>query len=309
MKWLFVADPLERLSPKKDSTIALMRAAARAGDEVFAAEIAGLGMDESGATIAARRLSVRESSDSWNEAEAEKQFRGKDFDAILMRAEPPVDEALATASLILDQTGAPVFNSPRALREQNEKLSVFRFPRHIPPTIVSASLDDIAAFHAEHDGAVLKPLDGMGGRGVYVSAAGDKNLRSVIEMLGGGGRWIMAQQYMPEAKEGDARVFVIDGKPAPWMLMRKPREDDHRSNMAAGGAPKALPLSPEARRIAEDAGPMLKEDGVLFAGLDVIGSSLTEINITCPTGLREVRDQTGDDLAEDVLAALRARAG
>lgn len=306
MRWLFVVDPPERLNPRKDSTVALMRAAARAEEEVFAAEIGGLGMDARGATISARRLRLRESDSAWMTAADFGQYRGEDFDAVWMRAEPPVDARFATATLILDSFSRPVFNAPRALREWNEKLAIFRFPELIPPTVASADFSVLRAFHSENGGAVCKPLDGMGGRGVYVSPPDDKNLSSVVEMIGGGG-WVMAQKYLPEARAGDARVFVIDGAAAEWMLVRVPRADDHRGNMAAGGDARAQPLDSAARAIADAAGPVLSAAGILFAGLDVIGGRLTEINITCPTGLREVRDQTGDDLAERVLAAARAR--
>ncbi|MGI9307312.1 MAG: glutathione synthase [Gammaproteobacteria bacterium] len=307
MRLLFIIDAPKRLKPRKDSTIALMRAAARAGDEIFDAEISGLSMDMKGAAVLARRVNISESDDAWREILDAKTRRENEFDAVFMRAEPPVDARFAAATLLLDAFSPPVFNAPRALRERNEKLSIFQFPNHIPPTIVSADAAEIAAFHAAHNGAVIKPLDGMGGQGVYVSPRGDMNLRAVVEMQGGGRDLLMAQQYLPAAREGDARVFVIDGKPLPHMLVRVPRADDHRGNMAAGGKPEAKPLSAAAKNIAEDIGPAIAVEGVLFAGLDIIGGKLTEINITCPTGLREVRDQTGDDFAETILHAARAR--
>ena len=305
MRLLFVADPLARLNPKKDSTVALMRAAARLGDEVFFAEAADLSVDENGAAVAAKKLNIRE-SDAWHEELESAVFRGAELDCVFMRMEPPVDSRFAAATLMLDALDAPVYNAPRALREWNEKLAIMPFASR-PPTLVSASAEAIAAFHARLGGAVVKPLDGMGGRGVYVSPPNDMNLRSVLEMQGAGGAWLMAQEYLPEAREGDARVFVIDGKAADTMLLRRPRADDHRGNMAAGGAAEAIPLSAAARAVADEVGPSLSAAGVLFAGVDVIGGRLTEINITCPTGLCEVRAQTGVDLAESVLAAARAR--
>ena len=307
MRLLFVIDAPESLNPRKDSTVALMRAAARAKNDVFDAEISGLGAEKNGATVRARHVQISESDSDWRAVSDSQTLRGKDFDAVFMRVEPPVNSRYATALLLLDALGAPVFNAPRALREQNEKLSILRFPQHIPPTAVSADISVLAEFHAQHGGAVLKPLDGMGGRGVYVSPKNDKNFHSVAEMLGGGRDLLMAQQYLPEARKGDARVFVVAGKPMPLMLLRAPPENDHRANLAAGGAARAVPLSAAAKTIAEAAGPALAEAGVLFAGLDVIGENLTEINITCPTGLREVRDQTGEDYAEIILDAARAR--
>ncbi len=308
VRLLFVINSPERLNPRKDSTIALMRAAVRADCTVFDAEISGLGMDECGVFFTARRVQISESDSMWRKVLDSQILRGGDLDAVFMRAEPPVDSRFAAATLLLDESSAPVFNAPRALRERNEKLSIMRFPRRIPPTIVSADISAVAGFHAKHGGAVIKPLDGMGGRGVYVSPEGDKNLRAVVELLGGGGRnLLMAQKYIAAAREGDLRVFVIGGKPMPLMLARIPRADDHRANLAAGGEARAVPLSPAAKSIAEEVGPAVAAEGVLFAGLDIIGEYLTEINITCPTGLREVRDQTGEDFAEEVINAARAR--
>ena len=311
MRLLFIIDPLARLNPRKDSTVALMRAAARAGEQVFAAEIHQLAAAEpSGFAVAAAPLKIHQTAVSWYSASVCGEYVAADFDLVFMRKEPPVDARFAMATLLLEKLAAitPVFNAPRALRERNEKLAILDFPQLIPPTIVSADVESLLAFHRRHRGAVIKPLDGMGGRGVYVSPATDRNFRSVVQILGDDGReWLMAQKYLPAARAGDCRVFVINGTPAPWMLQRVPRADDHRGNMAAGGAPVAKPLSAAARVIARTVGPSLATAGVLFAGLDVIGGRLIEINITCPTGLCEVREQTGEDIAETVLAAARAR--
>ena len=309
MRLLFVIDPPSRLNPRKDSTIALMRAAVRMGDEVFIAEAADLGMDEQGAFVLAQHLQLYETDSPWFDAADVCRLRGGDFDSIFMRLEPPVDIKFLTATLILDELSAtvPVFNRPRTLREANEKLSILHFPKRIPPTIVSARMSEIVAFHSAHGGAVIKPLNGMGGSGVYVSPAEDKNLYSVMEMIGSGGELLMAQKYIPAVRKGDARVFVIDGRPAEYMLLRVPQANEHRSNMATGGDAQAMPISDTARSVAEEVGVRLVETGVLFAGLDIIGDYLTEINITCPTGLCEVRAQTGKDLAEDILTAAQAR--
>lgn len=311
MRLLFIIDSPARLNPRKDSTIALMRAAARDGEQVFAAEINRLGVDDNGAfAVSATPLKIKASDLSWYEAGACGEYGAADFDLAFMRKEPPVDAPFAMATLLLEKMAAttPVFNAPRALRERNEKLAILDFPKLIPPTLVSAEPAVLMAFQRRHRGAVIKPLDGMGGRGVYVSPENDRNLRSVIQTLGDDGReWLMAQQYLPAARDGDQRVFVIEGEPAAWVLERVPRDDDHRGNMAAGGAPVVKPLDAAARAIAEAVGPALAAAGVLFAGLDVIGGRLTEINITCPTGLCEVRAQTGDDIAEVILAAARAR--
>lgn len=307
MRFLFVIDPLAGLNPRKDSSIALMRAAARAQDEVYVVETEGLILDDQGARVHARRLQVSQSHSPWQQADDPAYFPSEHFDAAFMRMDPPVDARFATATLILEAFACPVFNAPRALREMNEKLSIFRFPELIPPTVVSADVNVLREFHSQNGGAVFKPLDGMGGRGIYVSPPEDKNMNSVLEMQGCGREWIMAQKYLLQAREGDARVFVIDGEPAQWMLLREPSAEDHRSNLAAGGTPRALATSADGIRIGRAVGPVLAKAGVLFAGVDVIGGHLTEINITCPTGLVEVRDQTGEDLAEAVLDAARAR--
>ena len=284
-----------------------MRAAARAGDDVFVAEPAELGMNDDGAFVHARQLRVFQSHTPWCKVQESARYSHTHFDVVFMRAEPPIDSRFLTATLVLDSFVSPVFNAPRALREMNEKLSILHFPQHIAPTLVSADFDEIADFCSTHGGAVIKPLHGMGGRGIYVSPAVDMNLRAIIEIIGGG-ELLMVQQYIAAARTGDARVFIIDGKAAQWMLVRVPAADDHRGNLAAGGTPFAKPIDESARHIAAAVAPTLSAAGVLFAGLDVIGGFLTEINITCPTGLCEVRAQTGDDLSDNIIAAAKLSA-
>ena len=309
MRLAFVIDPPGTLRAKKDSSVALMRAAARDGDDVFIAETSGLRAGTGGLSLAVRRAEVSDDDSEWLSAGDAEVFPSGFFGAILLRLDPPMDSAFLHATLALDFSDAPVFNAPKALREMNEKLSILNFPRFIPPTVATSDLDALADFHRRHDGAVVKPLDGMGGRGIYVSPKGDRNLRAVAEALGDNGReMLMAQQYLPEAREADKRVFVVGGRAMKWTLARVPRDDDHRGNLAAGGTPEARPVGDAEKKIAEAVAPMLEKAGVVFAGLDVIGGKLTEINITCPTGLREVRDQTGDDLAAEVLAEVRKRA-
>ena len=310
MRLAFLIDPPDSLNAKKDSSVALMRAAAREGDEIFILEKSGIIAEPGGLSLVVRRAEVSESDSEWLAASEAEKFSSGFFGAALLRLDPPLNSAFLHATLALDFSDAPVFNNPRGLREMNEKLSILNFPALIPPTLATANPEAIAAFHRRHGGAVLKPLDGMGGRGIYISPPGDRNLRGILDSLGNGGREaLMAQAYLPEARAGDKRVFVIGGRPAEWMLARVPREDDHRGNLAAGGRAEARPLGAAERKIAEAVGPLLEKNGIVFAGLDVIGDKLTEINITCPTGLREVRDQTGRDLAAEVLAEIRKRAG
>ena len=304
MRLLFVIDEPETLNAKKDSSIALMRAAIARGDDVYTATIQSFVATGDGVGVLARRTQVCD-GEPWHKSGEEMLRGGEHFGAVMMRKEPPVNGAFVEATLLMEKMQAPVYNSPRALREKNEKLAILDFPDLIPPTIVASDIETIAAFHAEHKGAVLKPLDGMGGRGVLALGAGDLNVRAAASMLSGDeGRLIMAQQYIPEAKDGDRRVFVINGEPAEIMLARIPKPGDHRSNMAAGGTPEARPLGEAEAKVARAVAPALAADGVLFAGLDIIGGKLTEINITCPTGLQEVKTQTGKDLAADILAAV-----
>lgn len=307
MRLLFVIDEPRALNAATDSSITLMRAAANRGGDVHFATIQSFVADGGGCGVLSQRAHIKQTtaSGNWLEAEDETLRDGGFFDAVMMRKEPPVDGAFIEATLLLDRMAAPVFNAPRALREENEKLAILDFPALIPPTMVAADINAIADFHRQHKGAVLKPLDGMGGRGVLAFAAGDLNLRAAAAMIGDNGRrLIMAQQYIPEAKDGDKRVFVINGKAAPVMLERKPQQGDHRSNMAAGGKATAVPIGKAEERIATIVAPVLKQKGVIFAGLDIIGGRLTEINITCPTGLQVVKDQTGEDLAADIIAAV-----
>ena len=310
MRLAFLIDPPDSLNAKKDSSVALMRAAAREGDEIFILEKSGIIAEPEGLSLVARRAEISENDSEWLAASEVEKFSSGFFGAALLRLDPPLNSAFLHATLALDFSDAPVFNNPRGLREMNEKLSILNFPALIPPTLATANPEAIAAFHRRHGGAVLKPLDGMGGRGIYISPPDDRNLRGILDSLGNGGREaLMAQAYLPEARAGDKRVFVIGGRPAEWMLARVPREDDHRGNLAAGGRAEARPLGAAERKIAEAVGPLLEKNGIVFAGLDVIGDKLTEINITCPTGLREVRDQAGCDLAAEVLAEIRKRAG
>ena len=309
MRLVFLIDPPESLNPKKDSSVALMRAAARDSNEVFILEKSGVVLESGKLSLLARRAAVSEDDSQWLSAAAAEKLPSEFFGAVLLRLDPPLDSAFLHASLALDFSDAPVFNSPRGLRDLNEKLSILRFPELIPPTMSSANPEAIVEFHRAHGGAVLKPLDGMGGRGIYISPENDRNLRGMLDLLGKDGReMLMAQKYVPEARVGDKRVFVIGGRPAKWMLARIPREDDHRGNLAAGGRGEARPLGEAERQIAEAVAPLLDQSGIVFAGLDVLGDKLAEINVTCPTGLREVRDQTGDDLAADILKAVRQRA-
>ena len=310
MKFAFVLDPLESLKARKDSSILLMRAAAKAGDSVFAVPHDSPAIESSAPTFSAIHLELHDDDSNWFSVLEQKRRRADFFDAIFMRKDPPVDAEFIAALHILqlaEQSGVPVFNAPRALLELNEKISAFRFPDLIPPSLVSRDKESLLAFHRKMEGAVFKPLDGRGGQGIFVSPKGDKNCNAIIETLSQNGRrMIIAQQYLPAiADEGDRRVLIIDGEPAPFMLARIPRDDDHRANLDAGGEGRAMPLGNAERKIAEIVAPFLADAGVILAGLDVIGGKLTEINITSPTCLREILDQTNYNAADLVIAAAR----
>lgn len=312
MNLLFIIDAPHALNPKKDSTIALMRTAAQRGDRVSYAELHHLTVEKGAVRVLAHQITLAPPQRAeWMHISSAGELPMTVFDAVLMRKEPPVEENFMMAARLLERAqgeGVPVANSPRALCMQNEKLSILDFPKYIPPTWVGADFAALKRFRQEHGEVVLKPLNGMGGQGIYISAAQDKNLRSVFEMLCGAGSLLMAQAYLPAAREADCRVFAVAGAPLPWMLARLPRADDHRGNLAAGGSPEVRELSAAAREIAETVAPVLAANGVPFAGLDVIGDKLIEINITCPTGLVEASLQSGQDLATPVLQAMVAGA-
>jgi glutathione synthase len=206
-----------------------------------------------------------------------------------------------------EREGARVFNHAAALREHPEKLAILEFPQFIPPTLVTRDADDVRRFHAEHRDIILKPLDGMGGAGIFRVGADGLNLGSIIETLNrGGAQTLMVQRFLPEIAQGDKRVLVIGGRPVPYSLARIPQGGEVRGNLAAGGKGVAMPLTPREREIAESLGPVLAARGLLLVGLDVIGGHLTEINVTSPTCFQEITQQTGHDVASDFLNALEA---
>lgn len=234
-----------------------------------------------------------------------------DFDAVLMRKDPPFDQGYLTATWLLEMAerqGARVFNRPQALRDFNEKLAIARFPGFIAPTLVSGDASLIRAFLAQQGDIVVKPLDAMGGAGVFRLRPGDPNLGSILETVTRHGReTVMAQRYLPEIADGDKRVLVIDGEAVPYCLARIPAEGETRGNLAAGGTGVARPLTQRDREIALTLGPALKAAGILLAGLDVIGDRLTEVNVTSPTCFREITQQTGCEVAAMFVDALERK--
>ena len=306
MNILFIADPLESFKIYKDTTFAMMRELQKRGHTLSACEPKDI-MWQRGAPVTAyvRDITLTGQPDAWFVAQQQKPDERpqpvKDFDAVVMRKDPPFDSEFFYATHLLEQAereGARVFNKPRALRDHPEKLAILEFPEFIGPTLVTRDADDIRRFHAEHRDIILKPLDGMGGTGIFRVKDDGLNLGSIIETLNkDGAETVMVQKFLPAISEGDKRVLVIGGKPVPYCLARIPQGGEVRGNLAAGGKGVAQPLSERDRFIAESLGPILYSRGLLLVGLDVIGDSLTEINVTSPTCFQEIFDQTGCDVA------------
>ena len=311
MKLLFVADPLDTFKPYKDSTFAMMREAAARGHALFACEPAQLHW-QSGQRVAAavREIELSGRFDDWYAVRGEATHALCGFDAVLMRKDPPFDSEYFYATHLLQRAeaeGARVFNSPRALRDHPEKLSILEFPQLIPATLVTRQAADVRAFHAQHRDIILKPLDGMGGVGIFRVGPDGLNLGGIIETLNRhGAQTVMVQRYLPQIVDGDKRVLVIGGEAVPFSLARIPQGSEIRGNLAAGGKGVAQPLSARDREIAAAVGPALAARGLLLIGLDVIGDSLTEINVTSPTCFQEIQQQTGFDVARRFVDALCA---
>jgi glutathione synthase len=315
MKLLFVADPLEIFKTYKDTTFAMMREAVRRGHTIAACEPKQLTW-VSGGRVAAlvREIELTGDAERWysvrNTPNVDVPVALAEFGAVLMRKDPPFDSEYFYATHLLEQAereGARVFNKPRALRDHPEKLAVLEFPQYVGPTLVTRAADEIRRFHAEHRDIILKPLDGMGGKGIFRVGEDGLNLGSIIETLNGdGAQTVMVQKYLHEIAAGDKRISVIGGEPVPFALARVPQGNEIRGNLAVGGKGIAQPLTKRDREIAEGVGPVLAARGLLLVGLDVIGDWLTEINVTSPTCFQEITQQTGFDVARRFIDALES---
>ena len=309
MKLLFVADPLESFKIYKDTTFAMMREAQRRGHQLAVCGPQDMAWRRGGRVCAqVRDIVLTGDAQAWFTAQPARAAVLADFDAVLMRKDPPFDSEYFYATHLLEQAereGAKIFNKPRALRDHPEKLAVMEFPEFIGPTLVTRSAQDIRAFHAEHQDIILKPLDGMGGMGIFRVGPDGMNLGSIIETLNqGGAQSVMVQKFLPAIAQGDKRVLIVGGKPVPYCLARIPQGGEVRGNLAAGGKGVAQPLSARDREIAEALGPILLARGLILAGVDVIGDCVTEINVTSPTCFQEIYDQTGCDVAALFVDAL-----
>ncbi|EEQ05459.1 glutathione synthase [Yersinia bercovieri] len=293
-----VMDPITSINIKKDSSFAMLLEAQRRGWELHYMEMGDLYMRGGDGRARTRLLSVEQDKDHWFSFGAEQDLPLHDLDVILMRKDPPFDTEFIYATYILERAedkGTLVVNKPQSLRDCNEKLFTAWFADLTPDTLVSRSKDHIRKFHQEHGDIILKPLDGMGGTSIFRVKQDDPNLSVIIETLTElGSRFCMAQNFLPAIKEGDKRVLVVDGEPVPYCLARIPAQGETRGNLAAGGRGEARPLSESDWKIARAVAPVLKQKGLIFVGLDIIGDRLTEINVTSPTCIREIEAAFSD---------------
>ena len=306
-----VMDPIADINVKKDTTLAMLLAAQRRGWELYYMEQSDLSLDQGLARATVRCLSVEDNPESWFEVGSPQDIALSDLDVVLMRKDPPFDMDFIYSTYILEaaqREGTLVVNDPRSLRDCNEKLFATQFPQCCPPLIVAASAARLKAFHAEHGDVIFKPLDGMGGASIFRVKAGDPNLSVIIETLTDHGRQqIMAQKFLPEIVDGDKRILMVDGVPAEYGLARIPMSGETRGNLAAGGSGVAMPLTDRERWICSQVAPVLREKGLLFVGLDVIGDYLTEINVTSPTCVRELDRAHQLDIAGDLMKAIASK--
>ena len=306
-----VMDPIADINVKKDTTLAMLLAAQRRGWELYYMEQSDLSLDQGLARATVRRLSVEDNPESWFEVGSPQDIALSDLDVVLMRKDPPFDMDFIYSTYILEaaqREGTLVVNDLRSLRDCNEKLFATQFPQCCPPLIVAASAARLKAFHAEHGDVIFKPLDGMGGASIFRVKAGDPNLSVIIETLTDHGRQqIMAQKFLPEIVDGDKRILMVDGVPAEFGLARIPMSGETRGNLAAGGSGVAMPLTDRERWICSQVAPVLREKGLLFVGLDVIGDYLTEINVTSPTCVRELDRAHQLDIAGDLMEAIASK--
>lgn len=308
MDLLFIADPLESFKISKDSTLAMMRVAQSAGHQLWFCQSRNVLWRDSLVTADCQVLAIKSSGSAWFELGDTESRPLNAFDAVLMRTDPPFDVEYLNTTWLLSaaaRQGAKVLNNPAAIRDHSEKISITEFPELIPPTLITRELSAIAAFHREYQDIVIKPLDGMGGMGVFRVGPDGLNLASIVETLGeNNARTLMVQRFLPEIMQGDKRVLLIGGEVVPFALARIPQGSEIRGNLAAGGKGVAMPLTEAEMKIAERLAPILNARGLFLVGLDLIGAHLTEINVTSPTCFVEITEQSGFDVSQFWLTAL-----
>ena len=308
MKIAFLTDPLADFNIVKDSTFVMMREADRRGHEIYAFQPGDMAYEHGQIVARVQRVHLTIGMADWYRCDPAKELRLNAFDVVVQRKDPPFDMEYVYATYLLElaeQAGARVVNKPAAIRSHNEKLSIAQFAQFTAPTLVTRDEQRLRRFHEEHHTIILKPLDGMGGAGIFKVGPDGLNLGSAIEMLTGlGTRTIMAQRYIPEIVQGDKRVLLIDGQPVPFALARIPQGNEIRGNLAAGGVGVAQPLTDREQHVAAHLGPILAERGLLLVGLDMIGGYLTEVNVTSPTCFQEITQQSGFDVPAMFVDAL-----
>ncbi|NCA69298.1 MAG: glutathione synthase [Sphingobacteriia bacterium] len=306
-----VMDPIGSINIKKDSTFAMLLAAQRRGWSLWYMELADLSQRDGRTLGSMRAIQVVDDPRGWFHLGPATQRPLDTLDAVLMRKDPPFDIEYVFSTYLLEQVeaaGTLVVNHPRSLRDANEKVFAAGFVQCAPPTLITRQAEQIRAFHREHGEIILKPLDAMGGASVFHVRAQDPNLSVIIESLTGHGRrFCMVQRFIPEIRDGDKRILMIDGEPAPYCLARIPAPGETRGNLAAGASGEVRPLTERDRWIAAQVGPALRARAILFAGLDVIGDFLTEVNVTSPTCIREIDAAFGTDIAGDLMDVIQAR--
>ena len=309
MRLLVVMDPIEAIKPAKDSTLAILLAAQARGCELFYAELKDLWLRDGVAFGRLARLEVFSDMSAWFKRRPAEVARLGEFDVILMRKDPPFDTEYVYGTYILERAqiqGALVCNRPQGLRDMNEKVYTAWFPQCCAPTLITRDMHDMSEFLREHGKIVCKPLDGMGGKSIFVLEQGDKNRNVVFETLTGyGTRYAIVQRYLPQiVTGGDCRIILVDGEPVPFALQRMPSPSDNRGNLAAGATAESRPLNDRDRWLCAEIGPRLRAAGMLFVGLDVIGEFVTEINVTSPTGIRELDKKHGVDIGGKLMDAI-----
>lgn len=308
MRIAIILDPIEHIKSYKDSTFAIMREAAKRGHALAVMAQGDVILRDHQVIGFARKLDMLDDAKRWYALEEAVATPLTEFDAVLMRKDPPFDMEYVFSTYLLELAeaqGAHILNQPAAIRDYNEKLAIAKFPQFMAPTLVTRQPALIHAFITEHQDVIVKPLDAMGGASVFRVTATDVNLNVIVEtMTELGHRTIMAQRFIPEIAQGDKRILIIDGEAVPYALARIPKAGETRGNLAAGGKGVAQPLTPRDREIAATLGPVLKAAGLFLVGLDVIGDYLTEINVTSPTGMQEISAQTGFDVAGMFVDAL-----
>jgi glutathione synthase len=309
VRLVVIMDPIGAIKPAKDTTLGILLAAQARGWELFYAEMKDLWLRDGIAWGRLAPLEVMDDSANWFSLGQAASGKLGDFDVILMRKDPPFDTEYIYSTYILDRAqlqGALVCNRPQGLRDMNEKVYTAWFPECCAPTLITRDMHDMGEFLREHGKAVCKPLDGMGGKSIFVLEQGDKNRNVVFETLTGyGTRYAIVQRYLPEiVTAGDCRIILVDGEPVPFALQRIPAPEDHRGNLAAGARAESRALNERDRWLCAQIGPKMRAAGMLFVGLDVIGDYVTEINVTSPTGIRELNKKHGVDIGAMLIEAI-----